>query len=240
MPEVFIGHSLVEQPVFLLDCDNTLLDNDALKADMDARLQQLLGDTLTRRFWAVYEEVRQETQTVDLPLTFERFRPECPDAAIFTQARAAVMDYPFASRLYPATLSTLTYLRTLGTPVILSDGDNGYQPRKIEQSGLSAAVNGQVAIYIHKEEHLADVMERWPAPYYVLVDDKPRILLAVKRLMPDRFVTVWVRQGHYATGALPEGHAPDVTLAHIDELRTLTLADLRAHLGAHPRSAGTA
>lgn len=231
MPDAQIGHSQVEKPVFLLDCDNTLIDNDALKADMDAQLRRILGETLTRRFWQVYEDVRVETQTVNLPLTFERFRAECPDATTWEQAQSAVMDYPFATRLYPATLQTLTHLRTLGTPVILSDGDSVYQPRKIENSGLAAAVQGHVAIYIHKEDHLDEVMARWPAPYYVLVDDKPRILVAVKRQLPDRFVTVWIRQGHYALGPLPDNHAPDITLEQLDELRALTLADFRSHLG---------
>ncbi len=214
--------------VFLLDCDNTLLDNDAIKADMSAQLLALLGPTLSDRFWAIYEEVREETGTVDLPLTFERFRPFAPSEPVLEQARSLVMDYPFSTRLFPATLTTLRYLDSIGTPVVLSDGDNVYQPKKIRESGLESAVEGRVAIYVHKEEHLDEVMARWPASLYVMVDDKARILAATKERMPHLFVTVWVKQGHYATGEQTYNPAPDITLAHIDELRNLTVADYRA------------
>ena len=218
-----------ESVVFLLDCDNTLLDNDGLKDDLNARLRALLGEQMAARFWQVYEAVRDEEGTVDLPLTFERFRADCRDEEMLASVRSAVMDYPFAERVFPATLPTLAYLRTLGMPAILSDGDSVYQPHKIEHSGLAEAVEWQVAIYIHKEQHIEEVMIRWPADFYVLVDDKAHILTAVKAMLPDRFVTVHVRQGHYST-ARQEPPLPDVSIDHIDALRALTLADLRAHL----------
>ncbi|HEX6122379.1 MAG TPA: hypothetical protein VFY89_04430, partial [Ktedonobacterales bacterium] len=123
--------------VFLLDCDNTLLDNDALKADMDAQLRALLGQTMADTFWTQYEEVRRLVGSVDLPLTFERFDERHPDPAVAAQLRAIIMDYPFASRVYPETMATIAYLKTIGLPTILSDGDSLYQPRKIEQSGLA-------------------------------------------------------------------------------------------------------
>ncbi len=148
--------------VFLLDCDNTLLDNDTLKADMAAQLHALLGQELSERFWQEYEEVRRLTGIVDLPLTFERFSRRSPNARLIHQVEALVMDYPFERRLYPETLETLRYLRAIGLPVIVSDGDTVYQPRKIERSGLAAAVNGQVVVYAHKEDHLQEIMERWP------------------------------------------------------------------------------
>src|SRR6185312_3918151 len=126
--------------VFLLDCDNTLLDNDAVKADMDAQLRALLGTTMADTFWAQYEAVRALIGTVDLPLTFERFDERHPDPDIAARLRSIIMDYPFASRIYPETMATIAHLKTLGLPTILSDGDSLYQPHKIEQSGLAEAV----------------------------------------------------------------------------------------------------
>lgn len=217
--------------VFVLDCDNTLLDNDAVKADLDAGLHQILDEGMLRRFWQVYEEVRAESGTVDFPVTLERFRAEYPDAVRMERIRALVMDYPFAERLYPATLETLAYLRGIGMPVIVSDGDQIYQRLKIERSGLAAAVEGHVAIYVHKEDHLEEIMERWPASFYVMVDDKARILSETKARFPERFVTVHVRQGHYGTEDAHYAVAPDISPGGIADLRALTVDELRRHLG---------
>ncbi|HEY7984789.1 MAG TPA: hypothetical protein VID73_11510 [Ktedonobacterales bacterium] len=214
--------------VLLFDVDNTLLDNDALKADLHRQLGALLGAALNARFWEHYEAVRQERDVVDLPLALERFAPLCPDPALAARARAIVMDYPFASRLYPATLAALAHARALGTPAILSDGDAVYQPRKIAGSGLAAAVGERVQVYIHKEQHVAAVMAAWPAALYVAVDDKARILAALVEQQPRRFVTVHVRQGHYADDP-PAGPEPDITLAGIGDLQTLSAADLWRH-----------
>ena len=216
--------------VFLLDCDNTLLDNDAVKTDMDAQLRELLGVPMAETFWREYEEVRQQIGTVDLPLTFERVDERYPDPASAALLRSIIMDYPFASRVFPETMATLAYLKTIGLPTIVSDGDSVYQPHKIEHSGLAAAVNWQAVIYVHKEDHIDEIMARWPAPFYVVVDDKGRILSALKSLMPDRFVTVHVALGHYAQVAPPETPPTDISIASIGELRGFTLADLRAHL----------
>lgn len=214
--------------VFILDCDNTLLDNDRVKSDMDAELRRLIGDTLTTRFWQVYEVVRARESVVDLPETFREFRSELPDDATLERVRSAIMDFPFASRLFPATPATLAYLRARGLPVIVSDGDSVYQPRKIEQSGLAADVNGQWVVFIHKEDHLDEVMRRWPADFYVMVDDKARILAETKRRLPGRFVTVHILKGHYAHETFDP--APDIILDDIGGLRTLDLESLRAYL----------
>jgi FMN phosphatase YigB (HAD superfamily) len=222
--------------VFLLDCDNTLLDNDTLKADMAAQLHALLGQELSERFWQKYEEVRRLTGIVDLPLTFERIAPLLSNANTIQHVEALVMDYPFERRLYPETLETLRYLRAIGLPVIVSDGDTVYQPRKIERSRLAEAVNGQVVIYAHKEDHLQEITERWPGRYYVVVDDKARILAAVKRLHPDRFVTVQVLQGHYASASAQFAPPPDITIAHIGELRALGPSDFERYLAAAPEA----
>ncbi|SRR5579875_370595 len=211
--------------VFILDCDNTLLDNDALKADMDRQLRALLGDAGVVRFWEVYEATRKERDVVDLPHTFAHLREEHAfDDTTLAHAERIVMDYPFATRLYPATLVVLQRLHTLGRPVIVSDGEEVYQPRKIEQSGLAAAVDGQVAIYQHKEDHLDEIEARWPASYYVMIDDKARILAETKRRQSDLFVTIHLAQGHYAGEAASP--APDVSLAGVGDLLTFDFAGL--------------
>ena len=217
--------------VFMLDCDNTLLDNDAVKAETDARLRALLGEERAERFWQIYEEVRAKTGVVDYPLTLETFAGEVGDADLMARVNAAVMEYPFAERLYPAALETLAQLASLGLPTIVSDGDMVYQPMKIEQSGLAAAVGGRVLIYVHKEDHLDEIMARWPSALYVMVDDKLRILTAIKARFPDRFVTVHVRQGHYGHDTNYADPGPDLSVDRIGDLRGLTLEDFRRHLG---------
>lgn len=214
--------------VFILDCDNTLLDNDGVKADMDAALKQLLGIERAIRFWEVYEDVREQEGIVDLPKTFDLFGAELDDDALLDKVRAAIMDFPFASRLFPDTLATIAYLHTVGTPVIVSDGDTVYQPRKIEQSGLADAVRGQWVVYAHKENDLDEVMQRWPADFYVMVDDKARILADCKRLQPNRFVTAHILQGHYAKDTYTP--SPDVTYHDIGEIRQLDVTNLRQYL----------
>ncbi|HLZ20881.1 MAG TPA: HAD family hydrolase [Ktedonobacterales bacterium] len=216
--------------VFILDCDNTLLDNDAVKADYDAGLRALLGESLIGRFWAVYEEVRALTGMVDFPLTLTRFRPLCPDGALFERATTLIMEYPFATRLYPAALDTLRHLREIGTPAIVSDGDHRYQPMKIERSGLLAAVEGRVLIYVHKEDHLETIFHQWPASFYVIVDDKARILSATKALFPHRFATVHVRQGHYGTEPITTSPPPDLSIASIGDLRQLGVRDFARYV----------
>lgn len=232
------GQASSQRPVFILDVDNTLLDNDAIKADYDRRLRGLLGGDLIQRFWAVYETVRDETGTVDYPLTLERFRADCPDAEMLEQAQTLIMDYPFAERLYPDTLATLDHLRGIGEPAIVSDGDQVYQARKIEESGLRGAVEDRVLIYVHKEDHLSAIMTRWPAALYVMVDDKARILSATKALAPDRFVTVHVRQGHYGLETERYTPPPDISLAGIGDLRGYSIEDFTRHIGRDEGDAG--
>lgn len=215
---------------FIFDVDNTLLDNDALKEDLDTRLRAMLGEELNQRFWQVYEQVRAETGTVDFPLTFERFCPYLQSDEELARVRSLIMDYPFAERLYPGALSLLQYVRSIAFASIVSDGDSVYQPLKIERSGLAAAVEGHVLIYVHKEEHLDEIMRLWPAPFYVMVDDKARILSATKKLWPDRFVTIHVRQGHYGIDPERFDPAPDITVDGIADVRRFSLADLRRHL----------
>jgi hypothetical protein len=216
--------------IFILDCDNTLFDNDSLKSDLDARLESLLGTVLLQRFWSVYEEVRVLTGTVDFPLTCERFRRYLPDEHAERQLLSIIVQYPFADRLYPESMATLKYLKTIALPAIASDGDTIYQPLKIYGSGLAAAVDWRVLIYVHKEDHLEDIFTRWPAPFYVMVDDKQGILATTKAQFPERFVTVHVRQGHYGLAAPNVSPLPDLTINSIGELRAYHTRDFKRYL----------
>ena len=224
------GSLPVDPAMIILDCDNTLFDNDAVKSDLDIQLHALLGEQLLEQFWSVYEEVRELTGTVDFPLTFERFRAYVPHEATLVALRATIMQYPFADYLYPESLTTLDYLQSIASPAIVSDGDTVYQPKKIIESGLAAAVEWRVLIRVHKEDHLQEIFARWPAPYYVMVDDKLRILAATKARFPERFVTVHVRQGHYGTE--PETVSPpaDLIIDSIGDLRHYGPRDFTHHL----------
>lgn len=208
----------------LLDFDNTLYDNDTLKSDLDAQLRGMLTPAQVQRFWDLYEATRSHAGTVDFPATMAEFRPEiAPDLA--ERVWSAIWDYPFASHVYPQSQLAIAHLWSLGASVgIVSDGDPIYQPHKIELSGITAAVRGQVRIYVHKQEHLDEVFAWLPAQHYVMVDDKATILAEIKRRYPDRFTTVHVRQGHYADIAADP--APDVDVDSIGDLLGFDLARL--------------
>jgi FMN phosphatase YigB (HAD superfamily) len=208
--------------VFLLDVDNTLLDNDQLIADLRQRLVAEFGTAAAARYWSIFDALRAEFGFVDYLGALQRFRGVVDDAASvrLAQVSAFLIDYPFAERLYPRALDVVARLDRLGPTVILSDGDVVFQPRKIERSGLSNAVSDRVLICIHKEAALADVERLYPAHRYVMIDDKLRLLTAMKKVWGERLVTVFVRQGHYALDPAETGRYPaaDVTVERIGEL----------------------
>jgi FMN phosphatase YigB (HAD superfamily) len=189
--------------VFLLDVDNTLLDNDSVSADLREHLTRSFGEERSDRYWAFFEELRSELGYADYLGALQRFRLAYPHETGLIQMSSWLIDYPFARRLYARALDVIAHLRDMGRPVILTDGDVVFQPRKVEQSGIRDAVRGDVLLYVHKEEELDEVERRYPADHYVLVDDKLRILAAVKELWGERVTTVFPRQGHYA-------HDPEV------------------------------
>jgi FMN phosphatase YigB (HAD superfamily) len=211
----------VTETVFLFDVDNTLLDNDAVIADLRRHLVEVFGAECERRYWEIFEQLRRELGYADYLGALQRYRVERPRETHVLQISLFLLHYPFASRLYPGALEAIRTLRTRGRTVILSDGDVVFQPRKIEHSGLWEAVEGEVLVYIHKEQMLDDVERRYPARRYVMIDDKLRILAAMKKVWGDRLTTVFVRQGHYAHD--PEhlaGYPPaDATIDRIAELR---------------------
>ena len=208
------------ETVFLLDVDNTLLDNDAVIADLRDHLVEAFGPTCDERYWAIFEELRTALGYADYLAALPRYRVDHPRETHVLQISLFLLHYPFASRLYPDALDAVRALRSRGRTAILTDGDVVFQPRKIERSGLWEAVEGEVLIYIHKEQMLDDVARRYPARHYVMVDDKLRILTAMKATWADRLTTVFVRQGHYAhdTALLASLPPTDVTVDEIGEL----------------------
>jgi FMN phosphatase YigB (HAD superfamily) len=219
---------MVRGVVFLLDVDNTLLDNDAVDRDLQRHLRQAFGADCEARYWQIFEELRAELGYADYLGTLQRYRLEHPRDPNLLGMSLFLIDYPFADRLYPGALDAVKWLRTVGQTVILSDGDVVFQPRKVERSGLWDAVDGHVLIYVHKEQMLDDVEQRYPARRYVMVDDKLRILAASKRVWGDRLTTVFPRQGHYAHDpTLVAAYPPaDVTVERIGELPNVPLAAL--------------
>jgi FMN phosphatase YigB (HAD superfamily) len=217
----------------LLDCDNTLLDNDLVQDDLRGHLSHEFGVESRDRYWAILEELRAELGYTDYLGALQRYRLGEESDPRLLLVSSYLVDYPFASRLYPGALDAIRHLRTGGLTVILSDGDVVFQPRKIQRSGLWAAVEGRVLVYIHKERMLNAVAERYPARHYVMVDDKLRILAAMKQAWGDTLTTIFARQGHYALDpnnilAYP---AADLTVERIGDLVT---CDLSALPGARP------
>jgi FMN phosphatase YigB (HAD superfamily) len=215
--------------VFLVDVDNTLLDNDRIQEDLRQHLEAEFGAACRDRYWTILENLMTDLGYRDYLGALQRYRVEHPHEPHLMAISSYLVDYPFAARLYPDALAVLERLQARGRTVILSDGDVVFQPRKVERSGIWQAVSGHVLIYIHKERELDDVARRYPAEHYVLVDDKPRITAAVKKAWGDRVTTVLPRQGQYALDPVGQAlrPAPDLTVAHISDLLDHDLVGLR-------------
>jgi FMN phosphatase YigB (HAD superfamily) len=212
--------------VFLIDVDNTLLDNDRFAADLGARLAQGFGADGRDRYWALFATLRDEFGYADYLGALEAFRVGLDDDPDLLQMSAFLLEYPFAQHLYPRALETIAHLRTLGLPVILSDGDVVFQPRKVQRSGIWDAVEGRVLIYLHKERALEAMQRRYPAAHYVMIDDKPLLLAAMKQVLGARLTTVFVRQGHYAleSAGTTIDPPPDLGIECIGELIGLDMS----------------
>ena len=220
--------------VFLVDVDNTLVDNDGIQQDLKDHLEQTYGVAARDRYWRILEDLMVELGYRDYIGALQNFRVEHPRETELLAMSSYLMDYPFAERVYPNALEVLKRLRSLAPTVILSDGDVVFQPRKVERAGLAKVADGNVLIYIHKEEALEDVERRFPAEHYVLVDDKLRILDAVKQVWGERVTTVLPRQGQYAHDAKVLSALPpaDITIERIGDLLDYDLA----RLSTAPRS----
>lgn len=208
--------------VFLVDVDNTLLDNDRIQADIRSHLAQAYGADSRDRYAQILQQLWDTLGYRDYLGALQRYRAEHPQHVELLAMSQWLLDYPFAERLYPGALDVLAHLQRAAPVVVLSDGDVVFQPRKVQRAGIAEAVAGRVLIYIHKEQSLDDVQRRFPARHYVLIDDKPRILAAVKQHWQQRVTTVLPRQGQYAqdAAALAAGPAPDRQVEHIGELLT--------------------
>ena len=219
----------MDELIFLLDVDNTLLDNDRFAADLGDRLEQAFGPSERARYWAIFGRLRQQLGFADYLASLQEFRTGLDDHPDLLEMSEFLLEYPFVARLFPRTLEAIAHVSAFGRPAILSDGDIVFQPRKIQRSGLWDAVEGRVMIYLHKERVLDHMQERYPANHYVMVDDKPNLLAAMKSILKSRLTTVFVRQGHYAlapdaNSALP---APDMTIERIGDLVNHNLSDFQ-------------
>ena len=216
--------------IFLLDVDNTLLDNDRIEEDLKDYLDQSLGSECRRDYWSILEELRTELGYADYLGALQRYRVEHPREPNILRISSFLIDYPFAERLYPGALETIERLRSFAPTVILSDGDAVFQPRKVRRSGIWEAVAGRVLIYVHKEQMLDDVERKYPADHYVQVDDKVRILAAMKNVWKERLTTVFIRQGHYAVDQKTLSQYPPADFA-IDTIQELLGTEFLRTLG---------
>ena len=218
----------MEKVVFLFDVDNTLLDNDRVSKDLRVFLEMEVGEKRNSRYWEIFEELRNELGYADYLGALQRYRIENPYDSHLLAVSTYLVNYPFANRLFPNSLDVLEHCRQFGKVVILSDGDVVFQPRKVERSGLLEAVEKNVLIYIHKEHELPDVERRYPAEHYVLVDDKLRILTAIKQVWGAKVTTVFPRQGHYAYDEkeIAKYPAADITIERIGDLMNFNLEQL--------------
>jgi len=218
---------LTGKPVFLLDVDNTLLDNDRFGADLGQRLEQAFGAAARARYWKIFEDLREKFGFADYLGSLQAFRTGLDDDPKLLEMSQFLLEYTFPSLLFPQALAVIAHLKALGRPVVLSDGDVVFQPRKVQHAGIWDAVDGAVLIYLHKERVLDHVLQRYPASHYVVVDDKPSLLAAMKRVLGGNLTSVFVRQGHYARA--PEANAvdppPDRLIERIGDLLTFNLSD---------------
>jgi FMN phosphatase YigB (HAD superfamily) len=221
--------------VFLVDVDNTLLDNDAIQRDLGDHLERHFGRAARDRYWSILTDLFTELGYRDYLGALQRYRAEHPREVELLSVSAFLLDYPFADRLFPGALAVLDRLGRRGPTVILSDGDVVFQPRKIARAGLADAVQGRVLVYVHKEAALDDVERRYPADHYVLIDDKLRILTAVKRAWARRVTTVFPRQGSYAHDPTAVAAFPpaDLTIERIGALNVTEIGGLRSAADRH-------
>lgn len=215
--------------IFLLDVDNTLLDNDRFTADLGDRLEDCFGAAQRARYWDIFAQRRTALGLADYLGSLQEFRAGLDDNPQLLDMSQYLLEYPFASRLFPRALEAIAHLRALGCPVVLSDGDIVFQPRKIQHSGIWEAVEGRVMIYVHKEKELGNMQRRFPAKHYVMVDDKANLLAAMKSVLGGQLTTVFVRQGHYALAAESNSvvPAPDLVIERIGDLLNHNSTDFK-------------
>jgi hypothetical protein len=224
----------MDKIVFLFDVDNTLLDNDRVTKDLREFLKKEVGIDRCNHYWQIFENLRAELGYADYLGALQRYRIENPYDSHLLSVSTYLINYHFANRLFPNSLDVLEHCKKFGKVVILTDGDVVFQPRKIERSGLFEAVEGNILIYIHKEHELLDVERRYPAEHYVLVDDKLRILSAIKEIWGKKITTVFPRQGHYAFDEkeISKYPAADIMIERIGDLLNFNAENIKAETRA--------
>ena len=224
--------------VFLFDVDNTLLDNDRIIGDLTKYLLREVGPKRARCYWTIFERLRTRLGYADYLGALQRCRSEYPHDVDLLAVSSFLVNYPFANRLFPSSLDVIEHVKQWGPAVLLTDGDVVFQPRKVDRSGLYDAVDGRALIYVHKEHELADVEARYPAAHYVVIDDKLRILAAIKKVWGLRVTTVFVRQGHYARDAKMLASRPlaDVSVGCIGDLLEFQLEKFKPRVAKRTRS----
>ena len=215
--------------VFLLDVDNTLLDNDRFTSDLGDQVENCFGAAQRARYWDIFAQRRTTLGLADYLGSLQEFRAGLDDNPQLLGMSQYLLEYPFANRLFPRALEAIAHLRTLGSPIVLSDGDIVFQPRKIQRSGIWDAVESRVMIYLHKEKVLDHMQRRFPAKHYVMVDDKANLLAAMKSVLGAQLTSVFVRQGHYALAAESNSvvPAPDLVIERIGDLLNHNLTDFK-------------
>jgi FMN phosphatase YigB (HAD superfamily) len=213
--------------VFLIDVDNTLLDTDRFSADLSRHLDNAFGEIERKRYWDIYSQLRIDLGYADYLATLQLFRTGSDKELALLQMSSFLLDYPFNERFYPNAIAAIDHLNNLGTTVILSDGEMVFQPRKIQRSGIWDLVDGRVLVYLHKEQSLDAMQARFPAAHYAMIDDKPKLLAAMKKTLGEKLTTVFVRQGHYAHESIdtPISPSPDLVIECIGDLLTKKLPD---------------
>jgi FMN phosphatase YigB (HAD superfamily) len=189
---------------------------------------EILGDALSVRFWELYEVVRKEVDVIDFYEQMKRLRAEVPDdkKSVVDAATAALSDWDFSARVYPKAIDTVLHLKSMGLPLVLSDGDPVFQPTKIHKCGVTEAVDGRVFIFAHKERYLPSVEAQYPAKHYVLIDDKPGILMRSKAALGSKLTTVHVLQGKYALDPkLAVDYKPDIVTKNFSDLLSYGAAE---------------
>jgi FMN phosphatase YigB (HAD superfamily) len=184
--------------VVLLDVDNTLLDNDRFAVDLSAYLLKQFGADGRDRYWRLFAQRRDDLGYADYLGAVQAFRGGYDDDRDRLGLSAFVLDYPFAERLYPRALEVLAHLRACAPTVIFTEGDLVFQPRKLRSAGIWDAAGGQAIVCLHKTFALTLLHRRYPAAHYFMIDDKPALLAAMKRLLGTALTTVLVHQGQYA------------------------------------------
>jgi len=218
--------------VSLFDVDNTLLNNDRVSEDLRRHLKREVGPEREQRYWAIFEELRTQLGYADYLGALQRYRIEYPHDYHLLEVSTFMVNYPFANRIFPGALDAIEHVNAFGPAVILSDGDVVFQPRKVERSGLFEEFEGRVLIYIHKEVELDEVEKQYPADHYIMIDDKVRILTAMKKIWGTRVTTVFPRQGHYATAPdVAKYPKPDITIERVGELVNYDLPTLLKSAG---------